>query len=88
MRKTMLSLALVVVTLPTVADAPGARMLRDPAATLLERALGTALAAPDTHPTGECIYACGDRQIILKRCPDGDCPEYDCQTGAASCRRR
>lgn len=57
-------------------------------ATLRERALETSFAQFETRPTGQCIYTCDDRMITLKRCPDGECPEYDCKTGQATCRSR
>jgi hypothetical protein len=52
------------------------------------RALGTAATLSSGRPTGQCIYTCDDRMITLKRCPDGECPEYDCKTGQATCRSR
>jgi hypothetical protein len=88
MRKGMLSLALVLITFPTAADMPIERNPRDAVPTLLEKALNAPFAAQESRPTGQCIYACGDRQIILRRCPDGDCPESDCQTASATCRSR
>jgi hypothetical protein len=55
---------------------------------LRQRALGSATTLSSGQPTGQCIYACDDRMVTLKRCPNGECPEYDCKTGEATCRSR
>ncbi|MGE0467387.1 MAG: hypothetical protein AB7P44_13180 [Steroidobacteraceae bacterium] len=59
-----------------------------PRESLRQRALGATATLSSGRPTGQCIYACDDRMITLKRCPDGECPEYDCKTGEATCRSR
>lgn len=56
--------------------------------TLLERAVGHSTFQRETRPTGQCIVSCDGRMIALKRCPDGDCPKFDCRTGALSCSSR
>lgn len=57
----------------------------DSANTLLSRALGLSAENRETRPTGQCIVTCDDRMIALKRCPDGECPDYDCRSGYANC---
>jgi hypothetical protein len=59
-----------------------------PGESLRQRALGPVATLSSGRPTGQCIYTCDDRVITLKRCPDGECPEYDCQTGTTNCGRR
>lgn len=87
MRNVIFSLMLAIMTL-AIADAVAERVQPGPARSLLERAVDAPVLMQEVRPTGQCIYVCGDRQIVLRRCPDGDCPEYDCQTGAATCRSR
>ena len=60
----------------------------DPMNTLLNRALGLDAESRETRPAGQCIVSCGERMVTLKRCPDGDCPQFDCNTGYASCGAR
>lgn len=60
----------------------------EPPATLLERALDLVVTGQESRPTGQCIFTCGDQMVTLRRCPDGDCPAYDCRTGVASCSSR
>lgn len=73
--------ALYLPPLPTPAHPAHGESLR-------QRALGPSATTTSERPIGQCIYVCGDRQIILRRCPDGDCPEYDCQTGTVNCGSR
>jgi len=87
MRKGMLLLVCMAIALASKADAPTESEWITHPLSLLERALDLPFSGQD-RPTGQCIYACGDRQILLRRCADGDCPEYDCQTGTATCRSR
>jgi hypothetical protein len=56
--------------------------------TLLERALQQPSDSREARPTGQCIIACDDRMVPLKRCADDDCPQFDCKTGVTNCGAR
>jgi len=68
--------------------AGGAQTNQSNSASLRERALGLAADSREDRPTGQCIVSCEDRLITLRRCPDGECPDYDCRTGHANCGAR
>jgi hypothetical protein len=55
---------------------------------LRERALGLVDQDREVRPTGQCIATCDDRLVTLKRCPDGECPDYDCRSGYVNCGSR
>jgi hypothetical protein len=74
--------ALGAITSASAAPSAGGQF---PNPSLLDRALAQADEGRETRPTGHCIVSCEDRQITLKRCPDGDCPQFDCRTGYANC---
>jgi hypothetical protein len=35
--------------------------------------------------SGQCTYSCGDVLIEAEPCPDGSCPEFDCNTRTPVC---
>ena len=89
MRSLLLIVCAFATDFPAGADnTPNVDTTLEPPATLLERALDLSATDQDSRPTGQCIFACGDQMVTLKRCPDGDCPEYDCRTGVANCSSR
>ena len=53
--------------------------------TLLQRLLQDRETERPARPIGQCVFACGDGLIEVERCPDGDCPVFECGTRAASC---
>ena len=83
----VVSLAWVVAMAATAATAPDGSAPGD-FQTLLERALQQPADGRERRPTGQCIVACDDRQVTLKRCADGDCPQFDCKTGVSNCGAR
>ncbi len=70
------------------ADAPQGTVLQTPPVTLLQRLLQDPESERPAKPIGSCIFACGDRLIEVELCPTGECPNYDCRTGLATCPLR
>lgn len=88
MRTCSLALLAIVLSFPVEAAAPGVPAGTSMSLSLRARALNLALADPAARPTGQCIFTCGDQMVKVARCASGDCPDYDCKTGVASCPTR
>lgn len=56
--------------------------------TLLQRVLQQDERQRPARPIGQCVFACGDQLIEVDRCPDGECPEFDCRSRALVCPTR
>jgi len=87
-----LALALFVVALIDISSAladPKARPnLQQSSLTLLERALAERESDKVARPVGSCIYFCGDQVVEAERCPDGDCPAFDCHSRSNTCETK
>jgi hypothetical protein len=83
----VVSFACVAIVAATAATGPNGAAPGD-SRTLLERALQQPSDSRAARPSGQCIVACDDRQVTLKRCADGDCPAFDCKTGVIHCGAR
>ena len=88
MRTMILLICFALTAVTCLADGAAFHSSPEFSPSLRERAVGDARAHQTQRPTGQCIYECDDRLISLKRCSDGDCPEYDCRTGTVTCRSR
>lgn len=88
MQRLLLIVCALVINASTSVAAPQSVTDSMGSVSLLDRALGLAADQRELRPTGQCIVSCGDRMITLKRCPDGDCPEFDCRSGHANCAAR
>ncbi len=85
MRKLFVVLGVLAVTSLAVAAPITNPYHANPTSKLLSRALGLSAEDRETRPTGQCIATCDDRMITLRRCPDGECPDYDCRSDYANC---
>jgi hypothetical protein len=88
MRSLLLIVCAFAILAPTSVAAPGSAPDSQRSAALLDRALGLTADERELPPTGQCIVSCEDRMFALKRCPDGECPAFDCRSGVASCSGR
>lgn len=53
--------------------------------TLIARLLEDREPDRPARPIGSCVFVCGDRLIEVERCPNGDCPEFNCNTRVQAC---
>ncbi len=90
----MRRLALMIVALVplyysvAIADSPSAASLHDDTSTLLERALQERESDRVATPVGSCVYFCDDQLIEIERCPDGDCPAFECYARTKTCQTK
>lgn len=87
MRTLMTILVSIMFSVAVKADVPKATTQLVPP-TLLQRALQNSERDQPARPIGQCLFACGAGVIEVDLCPTGDCPDYDCRTGLASCPTR
>lgn len=70
------------------ADASQGPSYQLPPTKLLQRVLQEDERQRPARPIGQCVFACGDQLIELDRCPNGECPEFDCRSRAIGCPTR
>jgi hypothetical protein len=82
-----LAIALLLIGTPSVASADFLKRPFAPnaSAKLMAHLLQDRVQDQRARPIGSCVFSCGDRLVEVERCPNGECPTFDCNARVQAC---